>query len=82
MTARGPVRPPLAAETSGLRPDAQGGALCHIALEASRCTCGATKGTGYWFCRRCAATLPGGVLYDLRAGIDGAFARALEILHS
>jgi hypothetical protein len=42
--------------------------------------CALHKGYGYHFCRRCTAALPGGVQFDLRDGVAGAFERALEIL--
>ncbi len=44
--------------------------------------CGGAKANGQPLCRKCMFTLPGGVAYDVRRGVAGAFEKALEILHS
>ena len=61
-----------------LRSGAQGGALCHSECEG----CGGARANGQPLCGRCMGTLPGGVAYDVRRGVAGAFAKALEVLHS
>ena len=77
MNGRGPIRPGVA-PASELRSDAQGGALCHLECEG----CGGTRASGQPLCKRCMFTLPGGVAYDIRSGVAGAFEYALRILHS
>lgn len=88
MTAfRGPLRPPVggveAPAVAAVSQDPE------EALMGSACpSCGAGKKDGYFFCRKCACTLPGGVLHDLIYAFESGmccevrrcFDRAMEVL--